>query len=141
MAKQTLTLVKDIKINDEGEQVLETKDYVLPLFIKGGTVKQALKLAQKIDGLSEVKTDEKGNPVYDKNGEQVMVEHVPEAQLVDELAQFVVDAFAKQFTKAEVIDGVDARDLFETLSSVIGMVMSREDVDNKKKAFIEEKMS
>jgi|SRR5699024_7210587 len=139
MAKQYLTLVTDIKFNDEGEQVLETKDYILPSFIKGGTVKQALKLGKQLDGLTEVAKDEKGNPIFNEKGEQVFIEHVPEPQLVDKLAQFASDAFGGQFKKDEAIDGIDSRDLLETLSNVLGMVISRESEDAKKKQFIEGK--
>lgn len=139
MSKQYLTLVVDVKINDEGEQVLETKDYILPVFIKGGTVKQALKLAQEINGLSEVLTDENGKPILDKEGNVMVEEKAPEPILIDKLAQFAVEAFGKQFKKDEVIDGLDSRDLIEQLTGIIGMVMSREQDKAKKKEFIEAK--
>lgn len=117
MYKQPVVLVKDVEIveveQEDGtvkkEQKLITEEYPYPIFVKGSLVKKAINLGAKFEN-AETKVDEK---------------------IIDDLADFAVALYGNQFTRSELIDGLDASDL---LSTLIGIMSSATQGNNQKKA-------
>lgn len=117
MAKnRDLKLVTGVKKVD-GEQQLEYKTYPYPIFVKGGVVKEALTLGAELE--------------KPENGLS--------ADLLDELADFVVELYGKQFTRDELIDGIQANDLIQTLMKPLREIVIGKQVENETENFIQEK--
>ena len=97
MTNKTITLVTGVSKENE----LITQDYAYPIFVKGALVKKAIdlgvKLNKSVDGIN--------------------------SGFIDELADFAVELYGKQFKRDELIDGIDATELIKKLTEVLGMVM------------------
>lgn len=118
MAKKDMKLVTGIKTVDE-EQQLEYKTYPYPIFVKGSITKQAIDLGAELEGIEEnISSD-----------------------IVDKMADFVVEVYGKQFKRDELIDGIQAHELMPKLSSVLQFVMSGDEEKGKQEKFIQEKNS
>ena len=115
---RTMKLVTGMTVVD-GEQQLEYKTYPYPIFVKGGLVKKAIDLAAELE-----------NKENEFNGE-----------MVDKLADFTVEVYANQFTRDELIDGIQAHELMIKLSDVLQFVIMGEENKGKQKEFIQEKTS
>lgn len=118
MTDRTLKLVTGIDIVD-GEQQLVYKSYPYPIFVKGGLVKKAIDIAADME----------------------QTENTTMAQNIDKLADFVVEVYGNQFSRDELIDGIQAHELMEKLSGVLKFVISGEENSGEQKKFIQEKMS
>lgn len=116
MADRTMKLVTGVRTNHEGQQELEYRTYPYPIFVKGGLVKKAVDLAAAME--SE--------------------ENEFSGQVIDELADFVVEVYAKQFTRDELIDGLQAHEVMTKLSDVLQFVIMGEENKAKKNQFIQE---
>ena len=116
MKDRTLKLVTGTEIVD-GEQQLVYKSYPYPLFVKGGLVKKAFEIAAEMEKSSQEKI----------------------VQNIDKLADCVVELYGKQFTRDELIDGVQAHELLQTLNKVVEFVMTGESSGNGQKNVIQEK--
>lgn len=116
MAKKDMELVTGVK-EVNGEQVLEYKTYPYPIFVKGSITKQAIDLGAELEGI-------------EKN---------ISSDVVDKMADFVVEVYGRQFERDELIDGIQAHELMPKLSSVLQFVMSGDEDKGKQKEFIQEK--
>jgi len=115
MAKKTLTLVTGI---DEEKNEVITQDYPYPIFVKGSLVKKAIDLGVELEKLGEENVD---------------------SGVVDDLADFAVELYNKQFTRDELIDGIDASDLFTKLTEILSSVMGGDGGNAQTKKHITEK--
>jgi|SRR5699024_8571213 len=63
-----------------------------------------------------------------------------EMEIIDEILDFIAkDIYHSEFTKDDILDGIDAADFMEELQTQLIMVMTR-DVDSvKKQAFLSQK--
>lgn len=126
MAKKAITLVKDIEVVEvvqedgtiEKQQKLVTEDYPYPIFVKGGLVKKAIDLGVKME----------------KSGEENI-----DSSVIDDLADFAVELYGKQFKRNELIDGIEATELFDTLTGILSSVMGGDEGNEQTKKFITEK--
>lgn len=116
MADRTMKLITGVSVVDE-EQQLEYKTYPYPIFVKGGLIKKAIDLAAKL---------ESGDNEFS-------------GATVDELADFVVEVYANQFTRDELIDGLQAHEVIPKLSGVLEFVITGEEQQGKQRQFIQEK--
>lgn len=116
MSKKTITLVKDIKVNEEtGKHELVTEDYAYPIFVKGSLVKKAIDLGVELEKNEELSS-----------------------KIIDKLANYAVELYGRQFTKDELIDGTNADELLNLLTGILGSVMGGSE-ENETKKFIEAK--
>lgn|SRR5699024_6584765 len=113
-----IELVTEVVENDKGEQELVKETYHYPIFVKGSLVKRAIKLGVEL---------EKSTEAIDED-------------IIDKLAKFAVELYGNRFTVEELIDGIDASELVDTLVSILSSVMGGGE-DTTQKKFIEEKMS
>lgn len=98
--------------NDKGEEVEKT--FHQPTRIKGKAARAALRVGKKMEGLKD---------------------KAPGDDLIDELLQFVAEyGYNNQFTADDLENGLDARDLFPTLSEELSAVMQRSNDDSKGKS-------
>lgn len=114
-----MKLVVDI-VEKEGKQELVYKTYPYPIFVKGSITKQAIDLGAELEGIEEnISSD-----------------------VVDKMADFVVNVYNQAFTRDELIDGIQAHELMPKLSSVLQFVMGTGDESkSKQEKFIEAKKS
>lgn len=115
-----MKLVTGVKEADDGTQKLEYKTYPYPIFVKGSITKQAIDLGAELEGIEEnISSD-----------------------VVDKMADFVVNVYGNQFDRDELIDGIQAHQLMPRLSRVLQEVMgSTDDSSGKQEKFIQEKNS
>lgn len=118
MADKTMKLITGTKTVD-GEQQLEYTSYPYPLHVKGGLIIKAIDLAASME-----KADENIS-----------------GKMVTDLADFAVEVYNKQFTRDELIDGLQAHEVMETLTGVLQFVISGENQLGEKKEFIQKKTS
>lgn len=114
---KTIKLITGVKMNDNGEQELVYKEYPYPIFVKGSIVKKAIDLGADMESASENIN----------------------SKLIDDLADFTVELYAKQFTRTELIDGTQADELMDMLISKLTLVLGGEEDKAETKKFIEEK--
>lgn len=114
---KTIKLVTGIEVNDAGEQELVEKEFPYPIFVPGGLVKKAIDLGAKLE----------------KSSDSVS------GKLIDDLADFTVELYGKQFTRQELVDGVHAEELMDTLLNNMMSVLGSDAQENETKKFIEEK--
>lgn len=118
MIDKTMKLITGVEVVD-GEQVLQYKSYPYPIYVKGGLVKRAIDI---------------GADMENKDNEF-------NAKVIDTLADFTVEVYANQFTRDELIDGIQAHELMEKLTDVLQFIIAGEEKKGKSKEFIQEKMS
>lgn len=119
MAKKDMVLVTDVVKNKEGIDELVTKTYPYPIFVKGSITKQAIDLGAKLEGAeSDISSD-----------------------IVDDMADFVVNVYGDQFDRDELIDGLQAHEVMNKLGDVLSFVMSGEEQENESRKFIQAKTS
>jgi len=100
-----LELVVDVKENDKGEQELVTETYNPPIYVKGSFVKKAISLGVELE----------------KSEENISED------VVDKLAAFAVELYGNKFTEEELIDGIHAKDVMNTLMDILTSVLGSED--------------
>ncbi|MCU7557254.1 phage tail assembly chaperone G [Macrococcus capreoli] len=106
-----ITLVTDAEKGTEKE--------FTSIFTKGSLAMRALKIGKAFEELPEGTT--------------------PDIALIDELADVVASSYNDQFTKDEMIDGIDAPVLFETLMDQLQSIFGQKEVTNTTKDFLSEK--
>ena len=118
MADKTMKLITGVKTVD-GKQELEYTTYPYPLHVKGSLIIKAIDLASTLE-----KTEENIN-----------------SKMITDLADFVVEVYAKQFTRDELIDGLQAHEVIETLTGVLQFVIAGNQKLGENKEFIQKKTS
>lgn len=93
---KTLNLVTGIKVVD-GEQELETDEYLYPIFVKGIFTRKAIDLG------AELEENEFAVP----------------SDLFDRLTTFIVELYSKQFTTKELTEGIHQGDIINTYISIL----------------------
>lgn len=111
-----MKLITGVEIVD-GEQKLSTKTYPYPIYVKGGLVKKAVEIGAKLES-----EDNEFN-----------------SGIIDDLADFTVEVYANQFTRDELIDGIQAHELMGKLTDVLQLIITGEEEKGKQKEFIQEK--
>src|SRR5699024_12294841 len=100
MADKTMKLITGVKTVD-GKQELEYTTYPYPLHVKGRLIIKAIDLASSLENAEE-------------NINSKAIAHLPD---------YVVEVYAKQFTRDELIDGLHAQQVIETLTSALQLVI------------------
>ena len=118
MIDKTMKLITGTKTVD-GKQELEYTTYPYPLHAKGSLVIKAIDLAYELE-----KSEENIN-----------------SKMITDLADFTVEVYAKQFTRDELIDGLQAHEVIETLTSVLQFVIAGNQKLGENKEFIQKKTS
>lgn len=91
--------------NDKGEEVEKT--FYQPSRIKGKAARVGLKLGEKLEKA--------------QGG-------IPEDSLIDEMLQYIAEyGYNEQFTADQLEDGLDARDLFQSLAAEVRAIINRTD--------------
>lgn len=106
-------------VQDEENGEVQTKVYYTPTYIKGGVLLEALALSEEFMGQA------------DKDGKE---ERMSEPEMIDKLASFVADRiYNGQFSKDELIDGLHAPSLMQTLQEQVVFVSRGEQTKEAKK--------
>lgn len=87
-----LTLVKDVK----GEELI-TESYSYPIFVKGVLTQRAIELGAELE----------------KKGFGV------DAELFEGMTTFIVELYGKQFTREQLINGIDIRQHVDTYVAIL----------------------
>lgn len=106
-----ITLITDI---EKG-----TKKEFTSSFTKGSLAMRALKIGKAFEDMPEGTT--------------------PDLQLIDELADVVAVSYNGQFTKDEMLDGIDAPELFEVLMEQLQSIFEKKEVTDTTKDFLDKK--
>ena len=114
---KSIKLVTGVEVNENNEQELVYKEYPYPIFVQGGLVKRAIDLGAKLE----------------KSSDSVS------SKVIDDLADFTVELYNKQFTRQELIDGIHAEELLDKLTSNLFSVLGSEAKEVESQNFIEEK--
>lgn len=104
----------------DGERQLTYKSYPYPLHVKGSLLKKGIDIAAELEGTG----------VESLSG-----------KTVDKLADFVVEVYAKQFTRDELLDGLQAHEVMDKLTEVMMFVISGEEQAGNSKKFATEQVS
>ncbi len=103
----------------DGEKQLVYTTYPYPLHAKGGLIIKAIDLAASLE-----------------NAEDNI-----NSKMITDLADFVVEVYAKQFTRDELIDGLQVHEVLETLTGVLQFVIAGNQRSGESKEFIQKKTS
>ncbi|WP_414043084.1 phage tail assembly chaperone G [Macrococcus sp. EM39E] len=63
----------------------------------------------------------------------------PDVELFEELADVVTVSYNGQFTKEELLDGIDAPDLFEVLMEQLQSIFTKKEIADTTKDFLDKK--
>lgn len=92
----------------------ETKTFYQPSTIRGKAARVGIRLAKKLEAVDKEQT-------------------LPEDEMIDEMLQYIAEyGYNNQFTADELEDGIDSRDLFQTLGNEVGAILNRMGEDGDK---------